>query len=179
MRVMVVFNPFEKEKDDMEKEKAIESCETFEGRLNTISGKIVFAIVLKRNMQLMGKENSRKMKDFDDDDGSFCEEPGGGKSGGSSSSKPGRTTVSSWHVHACGTGTIVRMDVQSSRRTYSYPPWAMSMWHRYKLRIDVQPSQHSNSLLIPLRACMCEHQPHHMYSQPWLSMSSSMRMSFF
>ena len=64
MRVMVVFNPFEKEKDDMEKEKAIESCETFEGRLNTISGKIVFAIVLKRNMQLMGKENSRKMKDF-------------------------------------------------------------------------------------------------------------------
>ena len=63
MRVMVVFNPFEKEKDDMEKEKAIESCETFEGRLNTISGKIVFAIVLKRNMQ-MGKENSRKMKGF-------------------------------------------------------------------------------------------------------------------
>ena len=60
---MVVFNPFEKEKDDMEKEKAIESCETFEGRLNTISGKIVFPIVLKRNMQ-MGKENSRKMKDF-------------------------------------------------------------------------------------------------------------------
>ena len=47
----------------------------------------------------------------------------------------------------------------------------------YKLRIDVQPSQHSNSLLIPLLACMCEHQPHHMYSQPWLSMSSSMRMS--
>ena len=54
---MRVFNLVEKEQssDDMvhimEKEKAIESCKTFEGRLNTISGKIVVAIVLKRNMR--------------------------------------------------------------------------------------------------------------------------------
>ena len=68
----------------------------------------------------MGKENSGKMKEStflmvggcdDDEDGSFCEQPGGGKSGGSSSSKAGRTTVSSWHVHACGTSTSVHTGV--------------------------------------------------------------------
>ena len=80
--------------------------------------------MLKRNMhshQQIGKENSRKKeKDEEDDDGdedvSFCEQPGGGRMAGALPQSP--DVQPSRHVHACGTGTTIPIDVLSYIRPY-------------------------------------------------------------
>ena len=154
---------------------------------------------LQRNMhshQQIGKENSRKKEkeEEEDDDGedvSFCEQPGGGRMAGALPQSP--DVQPSRHVHACGTGKTIPMDVLSYIRPYiwaynrlvlahtcmlnRYDPYIWTYnrlvvhTHSYPCGIGTNyvlttVSTYCSVHMPHTPACVYEHQSHRTHSQP-------------